>query len=233
MLAQILPTGVELSKLRRSRFWGGGERLGSHPSWPNSLDRPYLWQWHPLVACSVSAWLKTPRFVHRIRRAKLESTKVVDVDGSYRQRLQQDGNHVSALGIPPKPPLGWENVNEQNYQALNFSKLSSGKWKCPLKSQNLLMSWYIGTLYNYLAEGVGLSSGEGDFQAFRALSRGFTHWTSGRIESIEVNLKNSDYCQVQCIMRPSMKLEHYRVYILLSTIAEPNILLATCECAAG
>ena len=90
-----------------------------------------------------------------------------------------------------------------------------------------------GTLYNYLAEGVGFLSGEGAFQAFRALSRGYTHWASGRIESIEVNLRNPDYCHVQCTMRPSMKSGHYRVYVVLSTAAKPDILLATCECAAG
>ena len=90
-----------------------------------------------------------------------------------------------------------------------------------------------GTLYNYLAEGVGFSSEEGAFQEFRALSRGYTHWASGRIDSIEVNLRNPNYCHVQCTMRPSMKRGLYQVYLLLSTSAKPDILVATCECAAG
>lgn len=63
-------------------------------------------------------------------------------------------------------------------------------------------------------------SNEGTFQAFRALFRGYTHWASGRIESIEANLKNVSYCHVRCSMKPSMKTGLYHIY---STFKEHKI----------
>ena len=85
-------------------------------------------------ANSVSTSTYNPSLLfHRIQQAKQEGSKVIAGDGSYtskkHQRLQQAGNQVPSLGIPPKPPLGWENVNDQNYEALNLPKLSSGMLK--------------------------------------------------------------------------------------------------------
>ena len=62
----------------------------------------------------------------------------------------------------------------------------------------------IGVVYTYLAEGVGPG-------AFHALSRGFTHWASGRMELLEMNLNNPDFCHVCCAMKPGV----YKVYVLL------------------
>ena len=52
-----------------------------------------------------------------------------------------------------------------------------------------------------MAKGVGASQQQG---AFRALSQGYIHWKSGRINNIEVNLKHPNYCHVKCSVKPSM-----------------------------
>lgn len=88
-------------------------------------------------------------------------------------------------------------------------------------------------VYAYLAEGVGHSAAVDG--AFRALSRGYTHWASGRLDKLEVNAKHRKYCHVRSVMKPSMKQGVYRVYLLLE-LTEGNmasICTATCECAAG
>ena len=87
-------------------------------------------------------------------------------------------------------------------------------------------------LYSYLAEGVGHSTGKG---AFRALSRGYAHWASGRMEKLEVNYRNPTFCHIRCTMKPSMKDGFYTVYVLLekSTQYTTTIRHATCQCTAG
>ena len=86
-------------------------------------------------------------------------------------------------------------------------------------------------MYSYLAEGVGRYEREG---AFRALSRGYTHWASGRMEELEINTCNPSFCHVRCYMKPSMKSGKYRVYVLLGRDSVfATIATATCECAAG
>ena len=89
-----------------------------------------------------------------------------------------------------------------------------------------------GVLYSYLAEGVGHSTGKG---AFRALSRGYVHWASGRMEKLEVNYCNPTFCHVRCTMKPSMKDGSYTVYVLLEKLTQytTNIRCATCQCTAG
>ena len=83
----------------------------------------------------------------------------------------------------------------------------------------------------YLAEGVGHAVTCG---AFRALTRGFTHWSSGRMDRIKVNLHNPEFCHVKCTMTPSMKQGSYQVYILLHKERDlATVVAATCECAAG
>ena len=86
-------------------------------------------------------------------------------------------------------------------------------------------------MYTYLASGAGRTQSEG---IFRALSRGFVHWASGRIESIEVNVHNPLYVHVRSSMKPSMKQGSYRVWILLHKDDDlATVTSATCECAAG
>ena len=86
-------------------------------------------------------------------------------------------------------------------------------------------------MYTYLASGAGRTQSEG---TFRALSRGFIHWASGRIESIEVNVHNPLYFHVRSSMKPSMKQGSYRVWILLYRDDDlATVTSATCECAAG
>jgi hypothetical protein len=93
------------------------------------------------------------------------------------------------------------------------------------------LSSLLGILYEYLAKGVGRSQDKG---AFRAISRGYNHWASGRIERVEINTRHPNLCHVQCIMKPSMKVGKYHVYVLLDhegTLA--SIKKATYECPAG
>ena len=90
---------------------------------------------------------------------------------------------------------------------------------------------HVGTLYTYLAESVGRAQSQG---AFRALTRGFTHWSSGCVDRIEVNISHPQYCHFRCTMTPSMKPGTYRVYILLQRNGDlAAVSSATCECAAG
>ena len=87
-----------------------------------------------------------------------------------------------------------------------------------------------GLLYTYLA---GESCNEGR-STFRALTRGYTHWASGRLDHLEVNSQHPQYCHVWSIMKPSMKPGSYHVYLLFSRDGElACIHTATCECAAG
>jgi hypothetical protein len=79
-----------------------------------------------------------------------------------------------------------------------------------------------------LAERVGNVSGGG---TFRALTRGYTHWASGRLDRLEVNCCHPDYYHVRCQLTPSMKPGLYHVYILFDR--EPTVKVAQCECAAG
>ncbi len=86
-------------------------------------------------------------------------------------------------------------------------------------------------VYTYLAGHVGRTGEEG---AFRALSRGYTHWASGRIQELQVNTNNPLHCHVQCVTSPSMKTGTYRVYLLLGKEGNfATIRSAQCDCAAG
>ena len=94
------------------------------------------------------------------------------------------------------------------------------------------MCLVLGLLYTYLADCTG-ASGRGE--AFRSLQRGFIHWSSGRLNKLEINYCHPQFCYVRCNMTPSMKQGLYKVYILLGSVSSEyaSILAATCECAAG
>ena len=82
-----------------------------------------------------------------------------------------------------------------------------------------------------MTKGAGASQQLG---AFQALSRGYVHWKSGRINNIEVNMKHPNYCHVKCSVKPSMKQGIYHVYMLLQRNGEHGtVVAATFECAAG
>ena len=86
-------------------------------------------------------------------------------------------------------------------------------------------------VYSYLS---GALSRTGDEGAFRALSRGYTHWASGRLNVLEINTCNPQYCHVRSNLRPSMKTGSYQVYLLLGkSEIYVTVVSATCECAAG
>ena len=86
-------------------------------------------------------------------------------------------------------------------------------------------------MYTYLASGAGRAQSEG---TFRALTCGFIHWASGRIDSIEVNIHNPLYVHIRSWVKPSMKQGSYHVWILLQREDDlATFRSATCECAAG
>ena len=68
------------------------------------------------------------------------------------------------------------------------------------------------TLYTYLAEGVGNAKGS---KAFRALTRGYVLWSSGRINKMEVHALHPLYAFARCSIIPSMRAGSYNVTILL------------------
>ena len=85
--------------------------------------------------------------------------------------------------------------------------------------------------YTYLAGAVGHTKGQG---VFRALSRGFTQWSSGQLSVLEINTQHPNYCHVRSTMKPSMNAGTYQVYVLLGRTGDlATMAAATCECAAG
>lgn len=128
----------------------------------------------------------------------------------------------SPLPIPkpiPKPPIqGWHKLSPVNpFVEPDFPSLSQG------------------TLYTYLAEGVGNTQGK---RAFRALKRGYIHFSSGRVSSIEIQNRNSVYCFVRSTMTPSLRTGSNKVTMILKKeFVEQecigSVVQATCDCAAG
>lgn len=88
----------------------------------------------------------------------------------------------------------------------------------------------LGTLYTYLACGVGSKLK----RAFRTLTHGYNHWASGRLDQLQVHTMHPQYCHIRGTTTPSMKPGSYLVYILLHRNGQiSNIETATCDCAAG
>ena len=111
--------------------------------------------------------------------------------------------------------------------------VTNGKFCAFTTKQSVLhlLFFVLGLLYTYLADCSG-KSGRGG--AFRALQRGYTHWSSGRLAKIEINFRHPLFCHVKCQMTPSMKKGVYKVYILLQRQDNLGaISVATCDCAAG
>ena len=152
-----------------------------------------------------------------------KKTEVIDIDGTYlekkRQRLLAANIKVAPLPRPAFPPHGWQNVDETNAAEVAIHM------PCVLPT----------TLYTYLAEGVGNAKGS---KAFRALTRGYVHWSSRRINKMEVHTLHPLYAFARCSIIPSMRAGSYNVTILLKREAVHGqdigrIEQATCECAAG
>lgn len=170
----------------------------------------------------------------RIKEEKLAGTKIIDVDGSYLYRKYHQHPGVT-IPSPSLPLTGWETVTEANHTEIStkIPKVTHGTYDtvCMMSSCTFQLLLSIGVLYTYLAEGVGNTNGKG---AFRALQRGFIHWSSGRIDHLEVNYKHPTFCHVKCQTTPSMKPGIYQVYILLDSSGDfASISVATCQCAAG
>ena len=90
------------------------------------------------------------------------------------------------LNPPPSPITGFECVTESNIK--DMAK------RIPCVTA--------GTIYAYLSSHAGNESGEG---TFKALTQGYTHWASGHIDCLDVNIQHPDYCHIQSVMKPSMK----------------------------
>lgn len=159
--------------------------------------------------------------MYRIRKAVADNMDVVDIDGSYLykkyKRLKVSGQSTPTLNLPSSPPIhGWENLTETNAAELGQ--------KIPYVSN--------GIVYTYLAQQTCQDNGQ---STFRALARGFTHWESGRVSTISINVCNLTNCHVKSVMQPSMKSGTYHVWLMLQRceMGHANVLRATCECAAG
>ena len=124
----------------------------------------------------------------RIRKAVADNMEVVDIDGSYLyiecKRLEVSGMSTATLDLPSSPPIhGWENLTETNAAELGQ--------KIPYVSN--------GIVYTYLARQTCQDNGQ---STFLALARGFTHWESGRVNTISINVHNPTTCHVKSVMQP-------------------------------
>ena len=158
---------------------------------------------------------------YRIRKAVADNVEVVDVDGSYLhrkcKRIEESGMSTPTLNLPLSPPIhGWENLTEANAAELGQ--------KIPYVSN--------GIVYTYLARQTCQDNGQ---SSFRALTQGFTHWKSCRVNTISINVCNPTNCHVKSVMQPSMKSGTYHVWLMLqrSEMGHVNVMRATCECAAA
>ena len=70
----------------------------------------------------------------RVRELSKQGAKIVDVDGSYlwrkQQQLKESGVVVENVGLPSPPPSGWVTINETNHKELakDLPTVTSG-WK--------------------------------------------------------------------------------------------------------
>ena len=144
----------------------------------------------------------------------------MDIDGTYlerkRQKLLSLNVPVEPLPCPAFPLCGWQTVQKEN--AKEVAK------DMPSVSQSIL--------YTYLAEGVG------NKKAFRALKKGYIHWSSGRLNKLEIQTRHTQYAFVRCSVVPSMRTGKYSVKMMLKkeTIGDQvvgTVHQAFCECAAG
>lgn len=179
--------------------------------------------------------------MYRIREAQKSQKEIVDVDGSYLYRKHQlllsKGKSVVPLSLPGIPLSGWERVDKRNYtlMAKKIPCVTPGMLcymiVCSISEFINLPHVATGLLYTYLAEGTGKTSGKG---AFRALQRGFQHWSCGRLNNLEINVQHPKFCHIRCEVTPSMKAGLYHVMMLLARDGDLAVIeSATCECVAG
>jgi hypothetical protein len=115
----------------------------------------------------------------RVREAVKEGCRVIDVDGSYlyrkHQQMKQQSRNVAPLGLPPPPVSGWELVCEDNHRDISsrIPKVTQGKFHITYCIPIFFLCALVGTVYTYLAEGVGRKVSE-QGGTFRALARGYT-----------------------------------------------------------
>ena len=130
------------------------------------------------------------------------------VDGSYLYKnhntLTEAGHRLAPLISPAPPPSGWVTVSSENYLQVAPDLPSVTASQYTINNNSII---FTGLVYTYLAGHVGRSGDEG---AFQGLTRGYTHWMSGRLDQLTVNINNPKYCHVRASMQPSMKTEMYQ-----------------------
>jgi len=110
------------------------------------------------------------------------------------QQLNNSGVHIEPPDLLSSAPIsGWEALTEANIGEL------CAKLPCVTS----------GMVYLYLAKETCQDNGR---STFRALARGYTHWASGHINTILVNLQHPINCHIESIMR---QYSSYRVWIML------------------
>ncbi len=166
--------------------------------------------------------------MYRIREAMTSGeTKVLDADGSnlflQHQKLMRDGWWGYTSAWTSGHTLGWMG-GCQCWGSCGHLQ------EDPASPSSIAVSLLV--LVTHLAEGAGNTTGRG---ASRALQRRFTHWSCGRLDRLEVDVKHPRFCHVRCQMASSMKLGLYYVSLLLGRDAADlaTIESAKCECAAG
>ena len=152
----------------------------------------------------------------RIRTTIKEKAKIISVDGfdlyKKSKRLQEMGLVTFPLPTPAAPLSGWEE-----------NKAGSVGAKVPRVTAD--------ALYKYLSSHFGPDYSDG---TFRALAQGYTHWSSGRIDNLEVNIQHPVLCHIRSTMNPSMKKGLYNVWILLKREGPyGSVEGTTCACAVG
>ena len=71
-------------------------------------------------------------------------------------------------------------------------------------------------------------------RAFSASACGYDHWTSGRLEQLQVLTMHPQYFHVGGTLTPSTKPQTYNDYLLLNQVCQAlTIQVATCGFAAG
>ena len=123
------------------------------------------------------------------------------------------------LPTPAAPLSGWEPLTENKAESVGA--------KIPRVTA--------GAFYKYLSSHFGQECSDG---TVRALTRGYTHWASGRIDNLEINIQQPVLCHVRLTMKLTMKLSMkkgwYNVWILLKGDGPYGYVEgATCACAAG
>lgn len=142
---------------------------------------------------------------------------------SWQAHCEQKGINWWA-NLPSSPDLNpieniWASVKQYlctNVKPKNIEELKAG-----------IPCVTAGTFYAYLSSHAGNESGEG---TFKALTQGYTHWVSGHIDCLDINIQHPDYCYIQSVMKPSMKPGRlwWTLYLSSACMQHSSVLQGKC-----